>query len=99
MALGRLVLLLLLLLLLPLLPSKTVTDLRKQFHADAWALLDSPAGGLGWAKLKDVDGGEKSEARGWFAAARWGSKVVVHGGLNERNARLDDMWTLEVVRE
>jgi hypothetical protein len=40
------------------------------------------------------------EARGWFASSFWeGNKVVLQGGLNERNERLGDGWTLEVVLE
>lgn len=34
-------------------------------------------------------------ARGWFAAAAVGSKLVVSGGLDVNNSRLDDVWVLE----
>lgn len=75
-------------------PVKISLTQSGQFHSDAWALLE----GGKWAKLRSVGAGP--EPRGWFAAARWGAdKIVVQGGLNERNERLEDMWVLEVVRE
>ena len=82
----------------PPLPSASLT-LRCQFHADAWTLASSGSK-FDWAKLPVANGSETPEARGWFASGAFGAdKVVVHGGLNEKNERLDDMWMLEVVSQ
>ncbi|KAM0748369.1 galactose oxidase [Meredithblackwellia eburnea MCA 4105] len=71
------------------------------FHADAWALLSRPSGTYSWLSLPpSKDTTETPEARGWFASSTWGTdKVIVHGGLNEKNERLDDLWVLEVVQQ
>ena len=50
-----------------------------------------------WVKVKGDGEGEWPEARGWFGADAWGcGKVVVVGGMNGRNERLDDSWILEI---
>ena len=45
-------------------------------------------------------GGERPVARGWFGAdvVRGGEKegVVLQGGLDGSNARLGDVWLLEI---
>ncbi|KAI5480539.1 hypothetical protein MNV49_000235 [Pseudohyphozyma bogoriensis] len=76
------------------------------FHSDAWALLASPSGTspkdtYSWLALPPSSSSSSTpQARGWFASAKWGDeKVVVHGGLNEKNERLSDAWVLEVVEE
>lgn len=78
-----------------------------QFHQDAWALMrlddlvskENPFG-LGFEELEQTGEGDAEKvplARGWFAAG-WsevdgrGGKVVVHGGLNDKNERLGDCW-------
>jgi len=35
-------------------------------------------------------------ARGWFQMSQWGNKVVLSGGLDENNHRLDDIHVLEI---
>ncbi|GAA6013808.1 hypothetical protein JCM10207_008199 [Rhodosporidiobolus poonsookiae] len=73
------------------------------FHNDAWALLasPSPSGALpafSWLRLDPSSQSQgRPEARGWFASAAWEGKVVLQGGLNAKNERLSDGWTLEVV--
>ncbi|GAA5996898.1 hypothetical protein JCM5350_002744 [Sporobolomyces pararoseus] len=75
------------------------------FHNDAWALLASkdsePRPRFTWTKLEtSLESRGIPEPRGWLPAAHLsGSKVVFQGGLNEKNERLSDAWTLEVVVE
>ncbi|KAL8277854.1 hypothetical protein RQP46_009673 [Phenoliferia psychrophenolica] len=83
-------------------PAELGHDGAGAFHADAWALTTAPnTGAFSWTKLTtSKTSSETPQARGWFASGAFGGdKVVVHGGLNERNERLDDMWLLEVVKE
>ncbi|KAJ7229835.1 kelch repeat protein [Mycena pura] len=71
------------------------------FHRDAWALVCTPAeAGEHFAFVELVQeesmkGGGTPPARGWFAAD-WmldgGGAVVVHGGLDDENNRLGDVW-------
>lgn len=52
-----------------------------------------------WMRLAAA-AGSTPEARGWFGASFWeGNKIVIQGGLNERNERLGDGWVLEVALE
>ncbi|GAA5862668.1 hypothetical protein JCM8547_003507 [Rhodosporidiobolus lusitaniae] len=73
------------------------------FHADAWALLATKEASptFSWLSLEPSSQTEKlPEARGWLASSFWeGNKVVLQGGLNAKNERLSDAWTLEVVLE
>ncbi|BGP16299.1 hypothetical protein JCM10213_006455 [Rhodosporidiobolus nylandii] len=75
------------------------------FHSDAWALLSTPttsaSPSLSWLRLEPSSASEGTpEARGWFASAyASGNKIVLQGGLNAKNERLEDGWTLEVVLE
>ena len=60
----------------------------------AWDLQDAR-----WAKI-DCGSDDVPEARGWFDAdvikpEGGNDSVVVHGGLNEENKRLGDVWVLE----
>jgi hypothetical protein len=49
-----------------------------------------------WSQIR-LDAGEKPAPRGWFAADTVGtSKVVVHGGLDEDNNRLGDIWMVDL---
>ncbi|GAA6011888.1 hypothetical protein JCM11491_000092 [Sporobolomyces phaffii] len=70
------------------------------FHDDAWALLEAD-GAFSWKRLERSarsEGG--AEARGWLPSAHVsGSRIVFQGGLNEKNERLSDAWTLQVVVE
>ncbi|KAJ7062220.1 kelch repeat protein [Mycena amicta] len=77
------------------------------FHRDAWALLCSPdavsadnSHGFQFVELpQEGDGtGGIPPARGWFGAD-WasdlgggGGRIVVHGGLDDQNERLGDVW-------
>lgn len=71
-----------------------------QFHSDAWALLEDGAGVYTWAPLPQAKSSiDAPEARGWFASAEWGTKVLLQGGLNHKNERLGDAWLLDVVVE
>ncbi|KAK4699753.1 hypothetical protein P7C70_g6505, partial [Phenoliferia sp. Uapishka_3] len=91
-------------------PAELGHDGAGAFHSDAWALISStpssattsytPAS-LSWIPLPvSKSSTEAPEARGWFASSAFGDdKIVVHGGLNEKNERLDDLWSLEVVQE
>lgn len=79
-------------------------DVVRQFHDDAWALLrtrEEADAKYSWVKLEPSEKSEGTpEARGWLPAAHLsGSKVVFQGGLNEKNERLGDAWTLKVVVE
>jgi Galactose oxidase, central domain len=48
-----------------------------------------------WSQVR-VGTGEKPAPRGWFAADALGEdKIVVHGGLDEDNTRLGDIWILD----
>ncbi|GAA6061159.1 hypothetical protein JCM10212_005745 [Sporobolomyces blumeae] len=71
------------------------------FHQDAWALLSSPSSTYSWVPLEPSARSQgRPEPRGWLPAAYvGGQKVVFQGGLNEKNERLADAWTLEVVLE
>ncbi|GAA5874721.1 hypothetical protein JCM16303_002963 [Sporobolomyces ruberrimus] len=73
------------------------------FHDDAWALLATREAQpkFTWARLESSSRSEGApKARGWLPAARVaGAKVVFQGGLNEKNERLGDAWSLEVVVE
>ena len=56
---------------------------------DVWAW---DVRGESWTKVESVEE-ETPEPRGWFAADVIGDeKIVVHGGLNEANERLGDVW-------
>jgi N-acetylneuraminic acid mutarotase len=47
-----------------------------------------------WSKVQDA-GQEKPEPRGWFDAdAMDDDAIIIHGGLNEDNKRLGDVWEL-----
>lgn len=68
-----------------------------KMRSDIWA-FDVAASK--WTKVA-VTGG-RPEARGWFDAdtfqgADGNDVVVVHGGLNEQNERLGDVWTFRFV--
>ncbi|KAG9286319.1 hypothetical protein G9A89_014306 [Geosiphon pyriformis] len=39
----------------------------------------------------------KPTPRGWFPAAAWDDKIILYGGLDGENKRLDDLWVLEFV--
>ncbi|GAA5828944.1 hypothetical protein JCM5353_005179 [Sporobolomyces roseus] len=73
------------------------------FHNDAWALLATKESdpSFSWIRLESSEQSTHlPEARGWLPASHVsGSKVVFQGGLNEKNERLGDAWTLEVVKE
>lgn len=61
------------------------------FHSDVWALLEKGEG-CRWQEVQ-VEG-DQPEARGWGATAVWQNQLVMHGGLNTKNERLDDAWLL-----
>ncbi|GAA5947991.1 hypothetical protein JCM3765_007060 [Sporobolomyces pararoseus] len=74
------------------------------FHNDAWALLatkNEAEPKFTWIKLESSPKSEGiPEPRGWLPAAHLSdSKIIFQGGLNEKNERLSDAWTLEVVVE
>ncbi|KAK4056665.1 hypothetical protein OIO90_002217 [Microbotryomycetes sp. JL221] len=80
------------------------------FHQDVWALVaenDNDSrytlkSQWSWLKLEPTQDSEKDqpEARGWFASSFYkDNKILMHGGLNANNERLDDAWILEIVRE
>ncbi|GAA5898130.1 hypothetical protein JCM6882_003333 [Rhodosporidiobolus microsporus] len=73
------------------------------FHDDGWALLSSgtAAPAFSWLRLESSSKSEgQPEARGWFASSFVaGNKIALQGGLNSKNERLSDGWTLEVVVE
>ncbi|GAA5858183.1 hypothetical protein JCM1840_001076 [Sporobolomyces johnsonii] len=73
------------------------------FHDDAWALLAtrSSTPSFSWLRLEPSSQTQSTpEARGWLPSALVeGNKIVFQGGLNARNERLSDGWTLEVVTE
>eukprot|EP00877_Chromochloris_zofingiensis_P006588 jgi/Chrzof1/2182/Cz11g05080.t1 len=48
-----------------------------------------------WHKLDD-SGSDAPTARGWFASTNVGGNLVVHGGINEANERLADMYMLQL---
>lgn len=60
---------------------------------DVWA-YDVDAGA--WARVEDGgEAGERPAPRGWFDADVVGkSEIVVVGGLDEANQRLNDVWLL-----
>ena len=48
-----------------------------------------------WSQIR-VGTGDKPTARGWFAADTLGQgKIVVHGGLDDDNGRLGDVWIID----
>jgi N-acetylneuraminic acid mutarotase len=48
-----------------------------------------------WSQVR-ADAGEMPAPRGWFAADAIGEgRVVVHGGLDEDNGRLGDVWIID----
>ncbi len=66
-----------------------------QFHSDAWLLVSSPTDDLSFVPLTQE--GACPPARGWFASAAWKEgKVVVVGGLDDANKRLNDVWVGQV---
>jgi len=79
-------------------PPELGHDGAGKFHCDTWALLRSGTD-YSWKCLETQ--GEMS-SRGWFAWAPWTrqgkTSAVVHGGLNDRNERLADMWVLDIVQ-
>jgi hypothetical protein len=76
-------------------PAELGHDGAGQFHADTWLLVSSPEDVLTFVPLTQE--GDCPPARGWFASAAWkDGKVVVVGGLNDANERLDDVWVGEV---
>jgi N-acetylneuraminic acid mutarotase len=46
-----------------------------------------------WIEIKSDT---KPLARGWFQVSQWGGKVVLSGGLDENNQRLDDLHVLKL---
>ncbi|GMK59899.1 hypothetical protein CspeluHIS016_0901160 [Cutaneotrichosporon spelunceum] len=60
------------------------------FWDDVWTY--SPSNG--WTEVTIT--GEKPSARGWFASDGTADGVVVHGGLDDGNTRLADMWVLQL---
>ncbi|KAJ6550090.1 hypothetical protein B0H19DRAFT_1160348 [Mycena capillaripes] len=84
-------------------PPELGHDGAGKFHSDTWALLrsytDSHTSNTSYSwKCLETHGA--MSPRGWFACAPWTrhgkTSAVVHGGLNDRNERLGDMWVLEV---
>ena len=48
-----------------------------------------------WSQIRE-GAGDKPAPRGWFAADALGEgKIVVHGGLDEENTRLGDIWIID----
>jgi hypothetical protein len=48
-----------------------------------------------WSQIR-VGAGDKPAPRSWFAADALGEgKIVVHGGLDEDNTRLGDVWIID----
>ena len=81
--------------------TKQLNLLKRRMLGDVWAwdLVDEK-----WMKVVvnndsgDVDGYPAN--RGWFAAdVRSESEFVVHGGLDEGNERLGDVWVGRVTIE
>ena len=73
------------------------------FHADCWALLStitSPPT-FSWLSLQhSKETSSAPRARGWFASDRLpNNRVLIQGGLNEKNERMGDAWILKVVVE
>lgn len=60
-----------------------------KFHSDVWVHGDK-----GWEEATSETEGPQS--RGWFASAVWNDKIVVSGGLNGQNERLNDLFLLEI---
>ncbi|BEJ12467.1 hypothetical protein CspHIS471_0209270 [Cutaneotrichosporon sp. HIS471] len=58
------------------------------FWDDVWTYSPKE----GWTEVAIE--GEKPNARGWFASDGTGHGVVVHGGLDDGNTRLADVWVL-----
>ncbi|GAA5996654.1 uncharacterized protein JCM10292_003115 [Rhodotorula paludigena] len=73
------------------------------FHSDAWALLATKdaAPTFSWLRLESSARSKgQPEPRGWLASTLVaGSQVIIHGGLNAKNERLADAWTLEALLE
>ncbi|GAA5820213.1 hypothetical protein JCM11251_005530 [Rhodosporidiobolus azoricus] len=73
------------------------------FHDDAWALLSTGTAHptFSWLRLDSASSSKgHPEARGWFASSFVaGNKIAIQGGLNSKNERLSDGWTLEIVVE
>lgn len=69
-----------------------------QFHSDVFALLatDEATPAFSWLSLPISKDSDKVEARGWFASCQWGDKILIHGGLNEKNERLGDAFLLDI---
>ncbi|KLT43567.1 galactose oxidase, partial [Cutaneotrichosporon oleaginosum] len=61
------------------------------FWDDVWTY--TPSSGE-WAEVAIE--GEKPNARGWFASDSTADGVVVHGGLDDSNTRLSDLWVLRL---
>lgn len=67
--------------------------------SDVWAW---DVGSANWEKIEVSQEKPVPAARGWFDAdvSKTGEDmravIVVHGGLSEENARLDDIWTLNL---
>ncbi len=66
-------------------------DAAGNFWDDVWTY--SPQNGE-WAEVSVA--GEKPNARGWFASDGSANGVVVHGGLDDGNTRLADVWVLKL---
>ncbi|KAF2751225.1 kelch repeat protein-like protein [Sporormia fimetaria CBS 119925] len=79
-------------------------DPSMQGHAGAGKMLDDvwvfDIATAKWARLDIFEGKGRPKPRGWFAAdvlKRPGKQdaIVIHGGLNEDNERLGDVWKLD----
>lgn len=66
-------------------------DAAGKFWDDVWAY--DPATNA-WEEV--VITGEKPAARGWFASDAVSGGLVVHGGLDDSNSRLPDLWVLRL---
>ena len=71
-----------------------------------FVLLRSNDGQYSFLPLEqESETGSIPEPRGWFAADATalpaaqgnGTRVYMHGGLNEQNERLGDAWSLDIV--
>jgi hypothetical protein len=71
-----------------------------QFHDDVWAIVqdgkevtEENRWGLRFELVEQTGSNGSPTARGWFAcASKEAGQVVVQGGLNDANERLDDCW-------
>lgn len=65
------------------------------FWEDVWIVVVQDDGKqVTWQKVK---ADKVPRARGWFDVAAWNQgEIVLYGGLDDTNSRLEDLWVLHV---